>query len=46
MALIEVKNFSKSFGNKQVHQNVNIQLHQGECLGLVMVDLVLSKSVY
>lgn len=35
MALIEVKNFSKSFGHKQVHKDVNIQLHQGECLGLI-----------
>lgn len=35
MALIEVKNFKKSFGKKVVHQNVNFSIEKGECLGLI-----------
>ncbi|MBX7231944.1 MAG: ATP-binding cassette domain-containing protein [Bdellovibrionales bacterium] len=35
MAVIEVRNFKKSFGNKQVHKNVSFQVHPGECLGLI-----------
>lgn len=35
MALIEVKNFRKSFGSKVVHEDVSFYVRQGECLGLV-----------
>lgn len=31
----EFKDFKKSFGSKQVHKGVNLQLRQGECLGLL-----------
>lgn len=35
MALIEVKNFKKSFGSKVVHTDVSFFVQQGECLGLI-----------
>lgn len=35
MAVIEIKNFCKAFGSKQVHQGVDIYVKKGECLGLV-----------
>jgi len=35
MALIEIKNFRKSFGSKAVHENVSFYVKRGECLGLV-----------
>ncbi len=35
MAVIEVKNFKKSFGNKVVHEDVSFYVKKGECLGLV-----------
>jgi phospholipid/cholesterol/gamma-HCH transport system ATP-binding protein len=35
MAMIEVQNFAKSFGNKQVHTDVTFYVKKGECLGLV-----------
>ena len=35
MAVIEIKNFKKSFGTKQVHDGVNFTVNEGECLGLV-----------
>lgn len=35
MAVIELKDFKKSFGTKQVHNGVNFKVHKGECLGLV-----------
>jgi phospholipid/cholesterol/gamma-HCH transport system ATP-binding protein len=35
MALIEIKNFKKSFGTKLVHEDVTFYVKQGECLGLV-----------
>ncbi len=35
MALIEVKNFRKSFGTKLVHQDVTFYVKKGECVGLV-----------
>jgi len=35
MAVIEVKNFQKSFGAKLVHQDVSFYVKKGECLGLV-----------
>ena len=35
MALIEIKNFKKSFGSKVVHENVSFYVKQGECLGLI-----------
>lgn len=33
--MIRVKNFSKSFGSKQVHKNINFHVKRGECLGLI-----------
>ena len=35
MAVIEVKNFHKAFGNKTVHEGVSFYVKRGECLGLV-----------
>ena len=35
MAVIEVKNFRKSFGKKVVHEDVSFYVRKGECLGLV-----------
>lgn len=35
MALIEVENFKKSFGKKNVHNGVTFFVRKGECLGLV-----------
>jgi phospholipid/cholesterol/gamma-HCH transport system ATP-binding protein len=35
MALIEVKNFKKSFGTKLVHRDVNFSVDKGECIGLI-----------
>jgi phospholipid/cholesterol/gamma-HCH transport system ATP-binding protein len=35
MAVIEVKDFHKSFGNKAVHEGVSFYVKKGECLGLV-----------
>ncbi len=35
MALIEIRNFKKSFGTKVVHEDVNFYVKKGECLGLV-----------
>lgn len=35
MKLIEVKNFTKKFGPKTVHNNISFELFQGECLGLI-----------
>lgn len=35
MAVIEVQNFHKSFGNKPVHAGVSFYVKKGECLGLV-----------
>lgn len=35
MAVIEVKNFRKSFGTKIVHEDVSFYVKKGECLGLV-----------
>lgn len=35
MAVIEVKNFRKSFGSKLVHKDVSFYVKKGECLGLV-----------
>lgn len=35
MAIIDVKNFAKSFDGKKVHKNVTFQVRQGECLGLL-----------
>ncbi|MCB0392335.1 MAG: ATP-binding cassette domain-containing protein [Bdellovibrionales bacterium] len=35
MAIIEVNNFSKKFGNKIVHKNIEFQVNKGECLGLL-----------
>lgn len=33
--MIKVSNFSKSFGSKQVHKNINFEVNKGECLGLI-----------
>lgn len=35
MALIEIRNFKKSFGSKLVHSDVTFYVKKGECLGLV-----------
>jgi phospholipid/cholesterol/gamma-HCH transport system ATP-binding protein len=35
MAVIEVKNFAKSYDGRAVHKNVSFTVEQGECLGLV-----------
>lgn len=35
MAVIEVKNFHKSFGDKAVHRGVTFSVKKGECLGLI-----------
>lgn len=35
MAVIEVKDFKKSFGDKVVHNGVTFYVRKGECLGLV-----------
>ena len=35
MAVIEVKNFTKAFGTKVVHDGVTFYVRKGECLGLV-----------
>lgn len=35
MAVIEVKNFRKSYGSKLVHEDVTFYVKKGECLGLV-----------
>lgn len=35
MAVIEVKNFKKSFGGRPVHRDVSFKVFKGECLGLV-----------
>lgn len=35
MALIEIKNFRKSFGSKVVHEDVTFYVKKGECVGLV-----------
>lgn len=35
MAVIEVKNFAKSFEGHAVHRRVSFQLKKGECLGLI-----------
>ncbi len=32
---IQVKNFTKSFGTKKVHNGVTFDIRQGECLGLI-----------
>lgn len=33
--MITVKNFSKKFGSKQVHIDINFHVNKGECLGLI-----------
>lgn len=35
MALIEVENFKKSFGDKNIHDGVSFFVRKGECMGLV-----------
>lgn len=35
MAVIEVKNFSKSYGGRAVHADVSFSVEKGECVGLV-----------
>lgn len=35
MKLFEVKNFTKKFGSRIVHENVSFDLFKGECLGLI-----------
>ncbi|MEY4615862.1 MAG: hypothetical protein RJB66_822 [Pseudomonadota bacterium] len=33
--MIKVSNFSKKFGNKIVHKDINFHVRKGECLGLI-----------
>lgn len=33
--MIKVSHFSKSFGKKLIHKNINFQVKAGECLGLI-----------
>jgi phospholipid/cholesterol/gamma-HCH transport system ATP-binding protein len=33
--VIELRNFKKSFGTKEVHKDVNFKVFEGECLGLI-----------
>lgn len=33
--ILELKNIHKAFGEKRIHQGVNLSLHQGESLGLL-----------
>jgi len=33
--MIKVTHFSKSYGNKLVHKNINFHVKKGECLGLI-----------
>ena len=33
--MIEVKNFRKSFGSKEVHKGINFSVRRGECMGLI-----------
>ncbi len=35
MAIIDVKNFKKSFRGKQVHKDITFSVKEGECLGLI-----------
>ena len=35
MAVIEVRNFKKSFGSKIIHDDISFYVKKGECLGLV-----------
>lgn len=35
MAVIEIREFKKAFGSKQVHDGVTFTVNKGECLGLV-----------
>ena len=34
-SLIQVQNFRKNFGTKQVHKDVSFEVFEGECLGLI-----------
>ena len=33
--MIEVKNFRKSFGTKEIHKGINFSVRKGECMGLI-----------
>lgn len=33
--MIKVSHFSKSFGNKSIHKDINFHVKKGECLGLI-----------
>ncbi len=33
--IIELQNVSTRFGNKQIHQNLNLEIYEGEVLGIV-----------
>jgi len=35
MAVIDVRNFAKSFGGQKIHRDVTFSVEKGECLGLV-----------
>lgn len=34
-AVIEIRNFEKSFGTKKVHRGISFEVREGECLGLI-----------
>jgi len=34
-SVIEVKHFAKKFGNKTVHRDVNLEVKEGQCVGLI-----------
>jgi phospholipid/cholesterol/gamma-HCH transport system ATP-binding protein len=34
-SIIEVRNFAKRFGNKIVHRDVNLEVMEGQCVGLI-----------
>ena len=35
MVKLETKNISKSYGNKKIIENINITLHENECVALL-----------
>lgn len=32
---IQIRNFNKGFGTKQIHKNISFEVFEGECLGLI-----------
>ena len=35
MDIVTIKGFSKKFGNKVVHRDINLSVRKGECVGLI-----------